>query len=423
MSDPYELRHGRRSSNPFTMVPQWAMFMKSKGLSSTGFLLYSILLGHVNASRGDGLAWPTQESLGKMIDSHPDTVGKIINKELRPLGLVDVDVVRCGDNNSRRRNVYTVHELPPEGFEGVRSVSDWHRLYGTSRVNPQVTPETAFSSGPDPTFLPGPVPVFSPGPEATETPGETDEASTTRNPPPPTPSPVGVGVVAEDGEDLEAASGGEEHTHFEEQYTGEPEAAEPAREDSLKTEVTEAHHHKALSLMGAIPWPRRNVGLGVKVKGEIMERLAVLAAGGWSEQDIREYIDARVTVWEKVRHPANIVLFALNDAPEVIREVFVEPAPAKLSPEQKKLAELEAVHARLSAEREQQLIEVRLCADCDEGGWFWLSGRPSVGSPSWHGHGKMGLITEVNRAGSAVARYREAMEPDENLWELAPSGA
>lgn len=254
-------------------------------------------------------------------------------------------------------------------------------------------------------------------------PSETPKGSLT--PPPPSPSLVGGSVVAEDEEDLEAASGGEEHTHFEEQYTGEPEpeeAPEPEREDSLKIEVTEAHHHKARLLLGAIPWPRKNVGLGVKTKGEIMERLAVLAAGGWEPEDVRDYLSGG-TDWSKVRYPSYFVLNKLNDAPEVIREVFVEAAPVKLSPEQKKLMELEAAHARLSAEREQQLIEVRLCADCDEGGWFWASGRPSVGSPSWHGHGKMGLITEVNRAGSAVAQYREAMEPDENLWELAPSGA
>jgi hypothetical protein len=125
---PDEIRPGRRSRFRFTQTPQWTLLMLS--LSDAGYRAYSLLLAHVNTERDDTVVWPHQKSLAAMLGKRPEAVSRVINKELKPLGLVDVEPVRYGANKSRQRNIYTVHEEPPEGWEGCASISEW---YATNR--------------------------------------------------------------------------------------------------------------------------------------------------------------------------------------------------------------------------------------------------------------------------------------------------
>jgi hypothetical protein len=121
---PDEVRPGRRSRYRFTRTPQWVLLMSQ--LSDAGYRTYSLLLAHVNTERGDGAVWPRQESLGGMLGKRAEAISRVVNKELVPLGLVDVEPVRYGPNNTRRRNIYTVHEVPPEGWSGFATIQEWY---------------------------------------------------------------------------------------------------------------------------------------------------------------------------------------------------------------------------------------------------------------------------------------------------------
>lgn len=119
-----ELRPGRRAPYPFTQTPQWALLMTE--LTDREFRVYTLLLAHLNSSRGDNLAWPSVENMGAMLGRHRNRIGEAITGLVRH-GLVDRHVVRHGDSNSRRRNIYVVHETPPDGWSGWDGIGHWHR--------------------------------------------------------------------------------------------------------------------------------------------------------------------------------------------------------------------------------------------------------------------------------------------------------
>jgi len=122
---PDEVRPGRRSRYRFACVPVWVLLMPE--LSDAGFRLYSLLLAHVNEERDDALVWPHQKSLASILKKRPEAISRAIGKELVPLGLVDVEVKRYGTNNTRRRNIYTVHEEPPAGWTGHANLKEWYK--------------------------------------------------------------------------------------------------------------------------------------------------------------------------------------------------------------------------------------------------------------------------------------------------------
>ncbi|MFD5571977.1 helix-turn-helix domain-containing protein [Streptomyces cadmiisoli] len=121
---PDEIRAGRRSRYRFTQTPQWALLWTD--VSDAAYRAYSLLLAHLNAERGDGLVWPTQANLATMLGKHPNSVSRVITKELARLGLVDVEKIPYGPNKMRRRNVYTVHEEPPTDWTGWASIREFY---------------------------------------------------------------------------------------------------------------------------------------------------------------------------------------------------------------------------------------------------------------------------------------------------------
>lgn len=137
MSDeilPDKVRRGRVSKWLFTQTPQWALLMCE--LSDAGYRIYSLLLAHVNVADDDGEVWPQQQTMADMLDRHRNSISRVVTKELEPLGLVEVEVERYGTNNTRRRNIYVVHELPPEGFTGWASVSEWYAAHPRPKAEP-----------------------------------------------------------------------------------------------------------------------------------------------------------------------------------------------------------------------------------------------------------------------------------------------
>lgn len=386
-----ELRHGRRSRFPYAGVPHWAILMND--LSHVAYRVYTLLLAHVNSSRGDGAAWPSQRALAAMLGIHEDTVGKAISKELKPLGLVDVTSIRYGDNNTRRRNIYTIHEVPEEGYQGSASVPEWYELHRDYRANVQVSP--------DPVYAPGPDPVYTPGPDPAYTPEEQAEPSTNRILPPPPSSGARTRDEVEDERD--APSGGKR-----------------TQTDGPVT-VTGADVMHANTLMSAIPWPNRRMALSTKTKRTIMDRLAELSAGGWEAGDVTSYVNTQIPDWKAVRRPADLVVSVLGDAPTRLSEAFTDAPQAReeaTEPEvDPELAEARAEHERLKALKLQQKALIDDCSVCDEMGWFIPVGG---GTMVWHDHGKMGLNTEVNRAGRRLAQIEEKLAgEDQQVWEFA----
>ena len=120
---PDEVRRGRGSDYRYVALPQWALLMP--GLSDAAVRVYALLLAHVNTTDGDQVAWPQQQSLAAMLGRHRNTISRAI-RELVQAGLVTVTVERYGPNRSRRRNVYTVHTIPPDSHRGPTSVAEWH---------------------------------------------------------------------------------------------------------------------------------------------------------------------------------------------------------------------------------------------------------------------------------------------------------
>lgn len=118
-----QARYGRRSRYRFTQVPHWVLL--TAHLSDAGYRIYSLLLAHVNAGQEDGKTWPHQKTLADMLGRRREAVGRVIREELEPLGMVTVKEERYGTNDSRRRNVYYVHEVPPEGVSVYTSLTDW----------------------------------------------------------------------------------------------------------------------------------------------------------------------------------------------------------------------------------------------------------------------------------------------------------
>ncbi|MEV0580915.1 helix-turn-helix domain-containing protein [Streptomyces sp. NPDC050392] len=121
---PVEFRRGRRSRFPFAMTPQWVLLMTE--LSHPAFRLYCLMLAHVSSERDDQLVWPHQKTLAKLMGySRKASVPPLV-KLLVKLELVEVEEQRYGHNNSRRRNVYTVHEEPPAHWKGWASLKEFY---------------------------------------------------------------------------------------------------------------------------------------------------------------------------------------------------------------------------------------------------------------------------------------------------------
>ena len=130
---PDEIRRGRTSRWRYVTLPQWALLMP--GLSDAALRVYALLLAHVNAADNNGEAWPQQQAMAAMLGRHRNSIGRAI-RELSEAGLVDVTVERYGANNSRRRNIYIVHELPPDGYDGPASIVEWYAAHPRPEPEP-----------------------------------------------------------------------------------------------------------------------------------------------------------------------------------------------------------------------------------------------------------------------------------------------
>ncbi|AVZ78008.1 hypothetical protein SLUN_38940 (plasmid) [Streptomyces lunaelactis] len=143
---PVEFRRGRRSRYKFTMTPQWVLLMTE--LSHPAFRLYCLMLAHVSSERDDQLVWPQQKTLAKMLGySRRASVDPLI-KLLVKLQLIEVEEKRYGHNNSRRRNVYTVHEEPPANWKGWASLQEFYAAEKAARKAARTAEKKAAEAAP-----------------------------------------------------------------------------------------------------------------------------------------------------------------------------------------------------------------------------------------------------------------------------------
>ncbi|MFE2911420.1 helix-turn-helix domain-containing protein [Kitasatospora indigofera] len=121
---PLEIRRGRRTRFKFVQVPHWVVLLPK--MPHAAFKLYVLLLAHANQERGDGEVFPFQETLAEIMGYAGRTSLPKPMKWLVRHGLVDISEVRYGTNNSRRRNIYVVHEEPLPGWKGFASLQEFY---------------------------------------------------------------------------------------------------------------------------------------------------------------------------------------------------------------------------------------------------------------------------------------------------------
>ncbi|MEV6693383.1 hypothetical protein AB0M35_18125 [Micromonospora sp. NPDC051196] len=112
-----ELKRGRESPQ-WTDVHDWVAL---SGVSPGALALYVVLRMHVNRQRGDDEVTTSTLTLAVLMGlSRGDKVKGYLD-ELVAVGAVDID--RGG---LHRRNTYTVHQLPPEGYTGKVTLKAWY---------------------------------------------------------------------------------------------------------------------------------------------------------------------------------------------------------------------------------------------------------------------------------------------------------
>lgn len=113
-----ELEPGREPP-PWSQAPDWVHLSDA---SPTAKELHTLLSAHINQKRaGKRVVWPSTRSLAKMLKlSRRDKVGPFVGELVK---LKAIDKARRG---MPARNVYVVHQMPPEGYDGPLSVADWY---------------------------------------------------------------------------------------------------------------------------------------------------------------------------------------------------------------------------------------------------------------------------------------------------------
>jgi hypothetical protein len=113
-----ELEAGREPP-PWSQAPDWVHLSEA---SPTAKELHTILSAHINQKRaGKRVVWPSTRSLAKMLGlPRRDKVSPFIAELVK---LQAIDKARRG---MPARNVYVVHQMPPEGYDGPLSVADWY---------------------------------------------------------------------------------------------------------------------------------------------------------------------------------------------------------------------------------------------------------------------------------------------------------
>lgn len=115
--DGIELVEGR-SDAPFTNIHDWVTLSDIDPLAKQ---LYTIYRTHVNSSRGDDKAWPTQIAIAEMLGVSRTEKVTELNRILEEFSAIEIRQV-----GMPRHNVYVIHKAPPAGYSGPTTIKEWY---------------------------------------------------------------------------------------------------------------------------------------------------------------------------------------------------------------------------------------------------------------------------------------------------------
>lgn len=110
--------------NPFAQVPDWILL--APDLSRQAKLLYWAMKAHVNTTREDTDVWPTQDMLAEMLGFSDGRKLRPYIKELIAIEAIKVRTIRH-TRGMRKRSIYTVYEMPPEGYQGITELKQFYK--------------------------------------------------------------------------------------------------------------------------------------------------------------------------------------------------------------------------------------------------------------------------------------------------------
>uniref|UniRef100_UPI003F49975C hypothetical protein n=1 Tax=Streptomyces sp. CA-136453 TaxID=3240050 RepID=UPI003F49975C len=128
---------GRMPDVRFTRVPNWVLL---SGIKPQAQALYVQLLMHVNLTRGDTEVWPSQESLAARLGLNRVQSLNPYFEQLEELGAIERENKRYA-GRMRQRTIYTVHLVPPEGYEGPMDLEEWSAAFDESKTTVDDTQE------------------------------------------------------------------------------------------------------------------------------------------------------------------------------------------------------------------------------------------------------------------------------------------
>lgn len=124
-TDDLALVAGRRWT-PHTQVADWVSMSAVKPGAKS---LYTILCLHLFVHGGNGICQPNKEALAIMLGrlSKGSAIDTYL-KDLVKLGAVTIRQVTSASGT--RRNVYAVHQTPPDGYTGPVTIKEFYEQFG-----------------------------------------------------------------------------------------------------------------------------------------------------------------------------------------------------------------------------------------------------------------------------------------------------
>lgn len=120
-AEQLEIQAGRRA--PYTQLGDWVLLAPIRNQAK---VLYWALSAHINVSRDDTEVWPTQDMLAELLQLSDGRKIRPYLKELEAIDAVKIRKVRY-NGSMRTRNIYVVHQSPPQEFEGQEKLADFYK--------------------------------------------------------------------------------------------------------------------------------------------------------------------------------------------------------------------------------------------------------------------------------------------------------
>ncbi|MFD8533891.1 hypothetical protein ACFV0L_41430 [Streptosporangium canum] len=308
--EPMEMTPGRRA--PFTIVPDWVML---SGISAPAQALYVQAAMHINQKRGDEEVWPTREDLAARLGyKKPATVDPYI-KELVELGAFDVYTRRFA-GGMRARNRYVVHQDPPPGYTGPRSLADYYARKDArsdeTAARPVVRSSGLPTSAPADTGSPSqrtPVDRWGGSPLSAPADGNQTKNNHTKKNKTKTSSSPSLSVAVRDAS-APGSEDGQESPAISEGGALDGVWADPSQQEA------------AVTFLRTLPAPWR---LPASVVRQAAPAVAAALAAGWPVKALGEQLTHSP---EGIRNYGAVLLHRLPDLPEPPQATVAHSGPA-----------------------------------------------------------------------------------------------